>query len=76
MVAHGVAGGGEAGGWLWSQLEEEAEACEGEEKLAVGAVGVVEERVATLAAFGKEKSFWALWWPLLLLLSLLSGSQW
>jgi len=22
-VAHGVTGGGEAGGWLWLQLEEE-----------------------------------------------------
>jgi len=51
--------GGEAGGWLWSTLEEEeeTEACEGEGKLAVGAVEVAEEKTATLAAFGKEKSF-------------------
>ena len=70
--------GGEAGGWLWSPLEEEeeTEACEGEGKLAVGAVGVAEEKAATLAAFWKEKSFWARWWPLLLLLPLLPRSQW
>ena len=51
------------------------EACEGEGKLAVGAVGVAEERAATLAVFGKEKSFWERWWPLLLLLPLLPRSQ-
>jgi len=51
------------------------EAYEGEGKLAVGAVGVAEERAATLAVFGKEKSFWERWWPLLLLLPLLPRSQ-
>jgi hypothetical protein len=39
-------------------LEEEGtESCEGERKLAVGAVGVAEEKAATLAAFWKGKSF-------------------
>jgi hypothetical protein len=57
-VAHGATGGGETGGWLWSQLEEEeAEACKGEGKLVVGTIGVAEGRVAALAAFGKDKSF-------------------
>jgi hypothetical protein len=57
-VAYGATGGGEAGGWLWSQLEEEeAEACKGEGKLAVGTIGVAEGRAAALAAFGKVKSF-------------------
>ena len=45
------------GGWLWLQLEEEEaeEACKGDGKLAVGTVGVAEERVATLTTAGKEK---------------------
>jgi len=71
-VVHGTTGGGEAGGWLWSQLEEEeAEACRGEGKLTIGTIGVAEKRVAALAVFGKDKSFWARW-----LLLLLQGSQW
>jgi hypothetical protein len=50
--------GGEAGGWLWSPLEEEENSvCEGEGKLAVGVVRVARERAATLAVFGKEKGF-------------------
>ena len=76
-MAHGATGGGEVGGLLWSRLEEEGiESCEGERKLAVGAVGVAEEKAATLAAFWKGKSFWARWWPLLLLLPMLPRSQW
>ena len=59
-------------GHRWKRKK--TEACEGEGKLTVGAVGVVEERAATLAVFGKEKSFWARWWPLLL--PLLPRSQW
>ena len=62
MVVHGETGGGEAGGVHWSRLEEEG-------KLTAVAVGVAEERAATPAAFGKEKSFWARWWPLPLLQS-------
>jgi len=70
-VAHGATGGGEASDWLWLQLEgEEAEVCKGEGKLAVGTVGVAEERVAALASVGKDKSFWARWLLLLLLLGL------
>jgi hypothetical protein len=74
-VAHSATGGGEAGGWLWSQpgKEEKAEACKGEGKLVVGTVGVAKEKAVALAAFGKDKRFWARWWPLLLLLS---GSRW
>jgi len=69
-VVHGVTEGGEAGGLHWSRLEEErAESCKGEGKLTAGAVGVAEERAATPAAFGKEESFWARWWPLPLLQS-------
>jgi len=46
-VAHGATGGGEAGGLLWSQLEEEGiESCKGDGKLAAGTVGVAEERAA------------------------------
>jgi len=64
-VVHGVTEGGEADGLHWSRLEEEgAESCKGEGKLTAGAVGVAEERAATPAAFGKEESFWARWWPL------------
>jgi hypothetical protein len=52
----------------WSRLEEEgAESCKGEGKLTAGVAGVAEERAATPAAFGKEESFWARWWPLPLL---------
>jgi len=69
-VVRRVAGSGHR----WKRKK--TEACEGEGKLTVGAVGVVEERAATLAVFGKEKSFWARWWPLLLLLPLLPRSQW
>jgi hypothetical protein len=61
-------------GHCWKRKK--TEACEGEGKLAVGAVGEAKERDATLAVFGKEKSFWARWWPLLLLLPLLPRSQW
>jgi len=65
---HGVTEGGEAGGLHCSRLEEEgADSCRGEGKLTAGAVGVTEEGDATLAAFGKEESFWAMWWPLPLL---------
>jgi hypothetical protein len=46
-----VAGSGHR--WKWKKTE----ACKGEWKLAIGAVGVAEERAATLAVFGKEKSF-------------------
>ena len=73
-MAHGATGGGEAGGSLWSQLEEEGtKSCKREGKLTAGTVGVAEERAAVLAAFGKDKSFWARW---LLLLMLLPGSGW
>jgi hypothetical protein len=71
-VAHGATGGGEAGGWLWLQLEEEEEeeeACKGKKKLAIGTVGVAEERVVALAAVRKDKSF-SVRWLLLLLLGL------
>jgi len=74
---HGVTEGGEAGGLHWSRLEEEgAESCKGEGKLTAGAVGVAEERAATPAAFGKEESFWARWWPLPLLSPPLLQSRW
>ena len=57
-MAHGATGGCEAGGLLWSQLEEEGtESCKGEGKLAAGTVGVAEERAAVQASFGKDKSF-------------------
>jgi hypothetical protein len=56
--------------------EEGTESCKGEGKLAIGAVAVTEEKAATLVAFGKGKSFWARWWPLLLLLPMLPRSQW
>jgi len=69
-VVRPVAGSGH----YWKRKK--TEACEGEGKLAVGAVGEAKERDATLAVFGKEKSFWARWWPLLLLLPLLPRSQW
>jgi len=69
-VVRPVAGSGHR----WKRKK--TEACEGEGKLAVGTVGVVEERATTLAVFGKEKSFWERWWPLLLLLPLLPRSQW
>jgi hypothetical protein len=47
-----------------------------EGKLTIGAVGVAEERAATPAAFGKEESFWARWWPLPLLSPPLLQSRW
>ena len=51
------------------QLEEEAKACKGEGKLAVGTVGAAEERVAALASVRRDKSFWTRW-------LLLLGSRW
>jgi hypothetical protein len=73
LVAHGATEGGEAGGLLWSQLEEEGtESGKGERKLVAGNVGVAEERATVLVAFGKDKSFWEMW----LLLLLLPRSQW
>nr|TKR84713.1 hypothetical protein D5086_0000255010 [Populus alba] len=71
MVAPGATEGGEAGGGLWLQLEEE-DACKGEGKLTVATVGAVEERAVVLAVFGKGRSFWSRW--LLLLLLLLGAS--
>ena len=54
-MAYGATGGGEAGGWLWLQLEEEeAKACKGEGKLAVGIVEVAEERVVALASVRRD----------------------
>jgi len=47
------------------QLEEEAKACKGEGKLAVGTVGAAEERVAALASVRRDKSFWTRWLLLL-----------
>ena len=77
MVVHSATGGGEADSVHWSRLEEEgAESCKGEGKLKAGAVGVVEERAATPAAFGKEESFEARWWPLPLLSPPLLESRW
>ena len=56
-MAHGAIGGGEAGGRLQAQLEEEEEdACKGERKLTVGTVGAAEKRLATLTAVGKERT--------------------
>ena len=84
-MVHGATGGGEAGGLLGSQLEEEgAESYKGEGKLTAGTVGVAEKRATVLAAFGKSKSFWVRWLLLLMLglllpmlgLLLLPGSRW
>jgi len=76
-VAHGATGGGEVGGLLWSQLEEEGvESYKGEGKLTAGTVGVAEKRDTILAAFGKSKSFWVRWLLLPMLGLLLPRSRW